>query len=501
MTSIPQQTLGQFQSQQRAPSPSAPEGVAGQRQRRSSIPQSATSEDSQTVLLNHPSSSESSPKPSPSPETQQEQQQSRPKAQASTSTSEPRKCWICLQTEDEDTPTSSKWRSPCPCALQAHDDCLLDWVAEVQRPKPGETASQKVECPQCKSPISIWRPRSYVGDFVYHLVRISDRLVLPTTALTLAGGMLYGCYLHGLSTVYIVFGTRDADHLLGVSDGHGMHSNLDVVLPIIPIALILSRTSRVDNFIPVLPIFYLIASRPSREAKLWPPSAAMTLVTLPYLRAAYNGAYNYLFAEKEKTWLKEIQPRAGEGMNDGGQQAQGPPNVAGDGMNIEFGIQLEIIGEDEARGANAHPHIMRHAPIGEQGQNPAPPQQGQPPQGQAQEPLQNQDAAQNALNQIPIHMNEVIKRVIGALLFPTIASGIGFALKVALPRTWTTTPGRWDKYPAGFLQSRFGRSIAGGCLFIVLKDSLLLYAKYRMAQTHKERQIQDFDVSKGKAKV
>ncbi|KAL9129539.1 MAG: hypothetical protein Q9217_002026 [Psora testacea] len=493
MASIPQQAPGQSQAQQEAASPSTHENASTQHQRKSSIPQSATSEDSQTVLLNHPSSSESSPKPSPSPEAQQ---QSRPKPQASVSSTEPRKCWICLQTEDEDTPASSPWRSPCRCALQAHEDCLLDWVADLQRPKPGQ-APQNVQCPQCKTPISIWRPRSYVTELVQRLVRMSERLVLPTTALTLAGGMLYGCYIHGLSSVYIIFGTEDADRLLGVSSGHGVHSNLDVVLPVIPIALILSRTTYVDNFIPVLPIFYLAVSRPSRQAPLWPPSAAMTLVTLPYLRAAYNGAYKYLFAKKEESWVKEIQPRSGGGADDDDQQGQGQPNGNGDGMNIELGIQLEIIDEEEMQGDDPQPPVQP-VPIEAQAEGQAPPQEGQQPGGQPQDPAQNQDRAQNAMNAIPIRVNVIIHRIIGALLFPTIASSLGVALKIALPRTWTSPPSRWDKYPAGFLQSKFGRSIAGGCLFIVLKDSLLLYSKYKMAQTHRQRRILDFDTSKGR---
>ena len=501
MASIPQQTSHQAPTRQGASSSSTPESASSQRQRRSSIPQSATSDDSQTVLLNHPSSSESSPKPSPSSEAQHQQQQSRPKPYTSISTTEQRKCWICLQTEDEDTPTSSEWRSPCPCALQAHEECLLDWVADLQRPKSGQ-APQKVECPQCKNPISVWRPRSYVTEFVQDIVRICERLVLPTTALTLAGGVLYGCYIHGLSSVYIIFGVKDADRLLGVTPNRIIHSNLDVVLPIIPVALILSRTRYADNFMPVLPIFYLAVSRPTREAPLWPPSAAMTLVALPYLRAVYNGAYNYLFAEKEKAWVKEIQPRAGEEGDEGEQQRQDQPDRGGgEGMNIELGIQLEIIEEDEAQQDDPQPRAAQPAAVEAQGQAQAPPQEGQHPQNQPQDPVHNHARANNPMGGIPIHVNVVIQKVIGALFFPTIASSMGVALKLALPRLWTTPPGRWDKYSTGFLQSRFGRSIAGGCLFVVLKDSLLLYSKYRMAQTHKQRRVLDFDRSQGKLKA
>ena len=176
MNSVPPQR--QQPSQQH---PSSPDASSSRQDRRSSIPQSATSEDSQTVLLNHPSSSESSPKPEP-----QRKQQSRPKVKTAESNKEPVKCWICFADETEDTPTSSEWRSPCPCALTAHESCLLDWVADLENPlnrkSPGPP---KIECPQCKAKITIARPRSFVVEGVRAVQRATARFVLPFTFVTL----------------------------------------------------------------------------------------------------------------------------------------------------------------------------------------------------------------------------------------------------------------------------------------------------------------------------
>lgn len=176
MTSLPPQR--QQSSQQRRQSP---EASSPQQHRRSSIPQSATSEDSQTVLLSHPSSSESSPVLEP-----QATQQARPKLQTTDSNKDPRKCWICFADETEDTPTSSEWRSPCPCSLTAHESCLLDFVADLEAPQNRKsTGPPKIECPQCKAKITIARPRSLVVEGVQAVQRATARFILPFTVVTL----------------------------------------------------------------------------------------------------------------------------------------------------------------------------------------------------------------------------------------------------------------------------------------------------------------------------
>ena len=177
MASLPPQR--QRSSQQRGPSPDA---SSSQQQRRSSIPQSATSEDSQTVLLSHPSSSsESSPRPK-----SQLTEHVGPKLQPAESNTEPRKCWICFSDETEDTPTSSEWRSPCPCSLTAHEACLLDFVADLEAPQNRKsTGPPRIECPQCKAKITIARPRSLVVDGVRAVQRATARFIIPFTVVTL----------------------------------------------------------------------------------------------------------------------------------------------------------------------------------------------------------------------------------------------------------------------------------------------------------------------------
>ncbi|KAF6239104.1 hypothetical protein HO173_002976 [Letharia columbiana] len=506
MTSLPPQR--QQPSQQRR---SSPEASSSQQHRRSSIPQSTTSEDSQTVLLNHPSSSESSPEPEPQPK-----QQARPKIQTAESNKEPRKCWICFADETEDTPTSSEWRSPCPCSLTAHESCLLDFVADLEAPQNRKSyGPPKIECPQCKAKITIARPRSLIVEGVRAVQRAAARLILPFTFVTLAGTVVTGCRMHGFSTIYLLFGPEDAERLLGIDNAVGIYSRWALGLPFIPLALIAARTRYADNLLPILPIFYFASTGPQRDGPLWPPSASMTVAILPYIRAAYNEFYDRVCAPREKAWIKQIQPRAGDHEGDEEhEQNQEQANEFEDGMDIGLDLQVEIVEEEEGHeegqpAGNAPEEEQGPANQGQDRVQDQNPNQNRPAEGnQAHVPNvqrrlhhhqhQHQHQNQNGVQGLVLNFFSLPQTIMGALLFPSISAAMGALLQVALPRSWTTPPGRWDRYPAGFLQSRFGRSIVGGCLFVVLKDTLMLYSRYRLAQDHKRRRVVDYDAKKGK---
>ncbi|KAL9119998.1 MAG: hypothetical protein Q9187_003447 [Circinaria calcarea] len=246
----------------------------------------------------------------------------------------------------------------------------------------------------------------------------------------------------------------------------------------------MSRTSIADGLLPILPIFFFATQIPDRHltrTALWPPSAAMTIATLPYVRAAYNELYKRVFAERERRWIKEIQPRAAETGEEGvagGAQGGGADEDAD--VGFELNLAVEIFEEREKMAV------------------PQQAQQGQPPDG-VPEPAHA--AAPEHLpaqrpNNLIVSTSRVADTVIGALLFPTISAAMGAIIKLSLPRTWTTPPG--DRYRPNLLQTRWGRSIVGGCLFVVLKDTLSVYSRYRLAQDHKKRRVLDYDRKKGK---
>lgn len=425
-----------------------------------------------------------------------------------------------------------------PLCLTAHESCLLDWIADKESlQQNGSSRPQKIECPQCKAEIRIARPRSRIVEWHRSLQDMAGRLFWPGIVISLVSGMGAACVLHGASTVYLLLGTRDAEMLLGVRNGRMPNSNTILGLASVPGILMISSTTIADSLLPVLPILYVATHRPTRQSGfLWPPSGAMTLATLPYIRVVYNGLRKRLFQKREKEWVRQIQPRGGEDRDNANEreQEQAPPeNEQGGGMNFELGVELEIIEEEEVPiQPNQQQELPNEALAGEPGadggrqgenenqqdeqrqdvaQDPRPDQQGNRnqnhEQNQNQVPLALQDRGPDARpNQnpgLPAEQHRVVRLVplvsaivhtmIGALAFPAVAAGMGGLISIFLPRTWRTPPSLWDRRPPGFLQSRFGRSVVGGCLFLFLKDTLSLYSKYRLAQDHMHRRVLDYE--------
>ena len=378
-------------------------------------------------------------------------------------------------------------------------------MADLEAPPKRKSPSSKIECPQCKAAITIARPRSPIVELVRAAERATGKLLIPFVLITLAGTVVTGCWMHGFSTVYLMFGPDDAERLLGIENGLRINSNWGLSLPFIPMALVASRTSYADNILPIIPIFYFASNAPRRDGPLWPPSAAFTVATMPYLRAIYNEFHARFVAPREKAWVKAIQPRAdSNGESDAQERNQTDENDAlPEGVNFELDLQVELVEDEEVVDGINEQH--NEPPRG----NAAVQDQEQPEQGQNQNQEENQphDPPQPQANQGGIAGGGFIvdtfvaaNTIIGALVFPTVSAAMGVLLKMTLPRTWTTPPSRWDRYPAGFLQSRFGRSVTGGCIFVALRDTLIFYSKYRLAQDHKKRRVVDYIAKKDKRK-
>lgn len=243
---------------------------------------STTSEDSQTVLLNHQRGGE----------TEAESQQSDRSDVAIAATSprpsmsqpEPRHCWICLQDEGEDNQNTSAWKSPCPCNLRAHEECLLEWITELEvtSSRQGQIPATKILCPQCKAEIKIQRPREIIV-FLTDVVRRSARLFVVPAGISAIVGCLYsGSMVYGLNAVHLVFGSEDAHRLLATAGASAVSSwevrwyerlvrllratdpflpvvarrnwHIWISLPFIAPGLILSRTALADPIFSILPV-------------------------------------------------------------------------------------------------------------------------------------------------------------------------------------------------------------------------------------------------------
>lgn len=402
-----------------------------------------------------------------------------------------RKCWICYADETEDTPLNSEWRSPCPCNLVAHESCLLDWLADMESPtsprRTGTTA--KMTCPQCKAEIRIARPRSLVVDFVQAVERMLGRMVLPGVAFTLAGTVWAGCCAHGVASMYLVFGREELGRMLESGSQRGWNPRLNVGVPLIPLVLIFSRTRYAEGLLPVIPVLFFATHQPGRhelELDMWPPSPAVTFAALPYVKGFYNLLYERLFGKLEKKWLAEVQPRAGE---DDHQDNQGGNNIEEDGdvlMEIELQVGVGNLQEHLRGGLR---NQQANAAEGGEGAQAADQQQGDGEGGN--EIMGRQD---NIIHE----SNSLADTVLGALLFPAISASMGGLLKMALPKSWTTMPCSYEKAKTGLLQTKWGRSVVGGCLFVLIKDALVLYCRWKLAQSHRKRRVLNYDHKKKK---
>ncbi|KAK7516554.1 hypothetical protein IWZ03DRAFT_378395 [Phyllosticta citriasiana] len=506
---------------------------------------STTSVDSDTILFNsarQPLSQEAS--------TPQAQAASAAPRQPAADNEELRRCWICFNDENEDGPGSSAWRSPCPCALVAHEDCLLDWVASQEAPNARRQAGSgsKITCPQCKNEIHLKRPRSLVVEGVRAIEKFTGYFVLPGTVGVLGYTVFQACFMHGVGTVYAVFGVRDGIRILQPLyqspfwNGRGhesvaltamsrffQHARLHFGLATIPPILIASRLSIADSILPILPVIFLASSGPEDfldfRTGSWPPSASLCFSLLPYIRAAYNKYMERVWGKKQRQWLKEMQPRAGETDDAQAADDERDDDALRDQDDAILALDLDVridLGDEDDADEHFHDdfHILPGEPVDPNAAHPfdAPPLADNNPAAQAAAQAQAQvpghDAPQQQRQQPNGHPRprarparernliwqgtNLADTVLGALVFPSIAAAVGELLRLGLPKSWTAPPATIFSRPTGFLQQRWARSLMGGCLFVVVKDAVMLYMRWRMAQSHRRRKVLDYDKKKGR---
>ena len=440
----------------------------------------AESQDSETVLLGP-----STPRPSlPVARTTSQSAVEKPSGTAQ-DPNDVRRCWICFSDETDDTPLSSSWRSPCPCALTAHESCLLDWVADIEVSNTG--LPKKILCPQCKSEITIARPRSVLVDIVRALEGAASRLVLPAI-LTLGGStVLYLSLSYGIIAVRMVLGPEDFGEMFhSPVDSPAQITRRVFGLSIVPWTLILSRTSIADSILPIVPMLFFVTQPkpdPLVDFSSWPPSAGLSFALLPYARAAYNTYYEQVWGERERKWLEEVKPRSN---SDGRRDDAFELEIGLDNVDDDEDQAAQQDGQDGGEGNQAHP---LDAPPLDQPEAPEPQlPQGIPGLGEGQH-------QHHRRLDYSISLVRVAQSVIGALVFPSISAVMGDVLRSVLPASWTQLPWLRAK-PTRFLQTRWGRSLVGGCLFVVLKDAVTLYVKWKMAQNHRHRRVVDYDRSR-----
>lgn len=447
-----------------------------------------------------------------------------------------KKCWICFADESEDTPTTSPWKSPCPCALVAHEECLLDWIADKESAS-AQTALE-IKCPQCKADIVLQRPRDAVVEMVQSIQRTAAVAVLPALSLVATGTIYHAFQIHGMHSILMIFGD---DHGLRILQPMLLSSSRAVVnwgpqellrhlhrnwrlligVPLITPSILMSRTRLADRFLPLIPLA-LLATRDPRfdygvTTGLWPPSPSMTVIALPYVRAMYNACYDRFVAPHEKKWLAAVRPRAGQVEQPEADLQHLDHDHDHDHHHhhhhgVDAQVQVEVRLDADIFGGWNQP-----APEAEPFNPPAvEPQQieagnmpaaDQPPQDAPVGIPADQPVVVNREQRLSISTTDLAEKFLGALLLPAFSALAGEGLKHVLPAKWTmpspTAIGlqrftATSKVAPGLLQQRWWRSIVGGCLLVVLKDAVTLYVRWKMAVQHKQRKVLDYQ---GKRKI
>lgn len=446
------------------------------------------SEDSDTVLLNDSSQPQ-----------QLASQPSRPPPPSRSSTLGVKKCWICICDSTEDDPDNPPvWRNPCSCSLTAHESCLLDWVADLENPRnrKRQPSPAKIQCPQCKSEIKVARPKSYVVEGVRAVDRAVGQLVLPGLGFSILGSIWAGAWVHGFYSVLLVFGREQAEEIFHRAE---LRRPLLQGYGLIPFNLIFARTNYADFVLPSGTLF-LLASQLEGEFRIdwtiWPPLPSTVFACLPAARSAYNWCYEKAFGDLNRKWIAEVQPRQNERVEG---QAENEADAANaeeeDAVDGGLVLQLEVnlgggddTGAEDRRAENANEDANGNDNQG----------QAEPGQADAQEAV-NGDANGGVHQFLGPRGDEIVESssnlgqtILGALAFPAVAAGMGELLRFVIPSSWMTNANFMNGRP-GLLRHKWGRSVVGGCLFVVLKDAFVLYCRWKMAQSHRQRKIMDYD--------
>ena len=197
--------------------------------------------------------------------------------------------------------------------------------------------------------------------------------------------------------------------------------------------LVASRTRTFESALPVLPLIFFCHSDPLYLS--FPPSPAITLAVLPYLRGAYNSLWSRFISPYEDRWIKDVTPayalenaetrQAANQNNINNQRRQ--ENVNGQQGNRQAGENGELGAEAAVNGNrwDGEVHLENH--------------------------------------NIIIQGSNITNMILGALLWPSVARMVGENVLGKWPKAWGGDVVR-KLLPEGVV-----RNVVGGLMAVVLK--------------------------------
>ncbi|KAI8080583.1 hypothetical protein BDF21DRAFT_339694 [Thamnidium elegans] len=262
-------------------------------------------------------------------------------------TEDEQRCWICF---GDNSDSQGKWVKPCKCTLEAHQSCLLDWIAENQKASP----TKKVRCPQCSLPYIL----AQNDNITLALLTVVDTLARTTapyiTVLGIGCSLLITCTTYGAFSVMALLGPRDGERLIG--NPHYWTYKTWIGLPLIPVLLLSTKTQWGDAILPVAAVTLLRATghTPNHIRFTWPMSPALTIGIIPWVRLFYKNAYR--LAQRYVTKNLSLQDPiilSRPNNNNNRRRGSSSANISDRERNLEFdmingrdtsGIGLSLIG-------------------------------------------------------------------------------------------------------------------------------------------------------------
>lgn len=167
-------------------------------------------------------------------------------------------------------------------------------------------------------------------------------------------------------------------------------------------------------------------------------------------------------------------------------QEEGPPAEGGQEGDVVVDVELVI---EEAPGEEPVEEDgpgMDEANVNPDVEAPEVPDNNRPEEDQDEgEEAHNHEAppAPPARPGLGAILHSVSNSIVSALTLPGVCFAVGEVLRVSLP----------SSRQSGLLKQQWGRSLVGGCLYVVMKDVVRLYAKHRKVQALANRKVKNVD--------
>ncbi|OTB05553.1 hypothetical protein M426DRAFT_319816 [Hypoxylon sp. CI-4A] len=381
-----------------------------------------------------------------------------------------RRCFICLVDEPEATlPTD--WSTPCKCALEGHYECLMTWVTDL------EARDKEIKCPMCKSPITVterWDFTIQLNNYLQNtLSSWSPRIIFGF----IASGVLVSSSIYGAKAIDWFAGPEATmNFLLDSGDvtilevmrqqnqGNIRNRNPSpvnflhfAVLPLIAPGLILNRLRLGEVVLIPVSLLYTSLIDQTEESATWPPTPQRALALYPALKATYFHIHNVVSANLQRRWEAQAKKLAYSIIPEQSQPRAAPdpapePEPGNDLLGFDMGDIRRELHEDENRNEGARDNNRRN-------------------------------------NRTLDSTKSIANFIAGALVWPGVCYGMGELLRLVMPSRFVTRPSSGAN--TGILQERWGRSLVGGSIFVVLKDVFYLWVQYRKTMNRSSRRIKN----------